>query len=81
MAGTLILTLGGGIACGAVIAGLVFLVAGRTADHLVEITFTTVAASGSFLLAEHLGSSVEVGTMAWANGRVIPRKPLSLEYE
>lgn len=30
------------------------LLAGRTSDHLVEITFTTLAAYGSFYLAEHL---------------------------
>ncbi len=31
--------------------------AGRTEDHLVEMTFTTVAAYGSFLLADQLGMS------------------------
>ena len=43
--------------CGAVVASLAFL-AGRTEDHLVEIAFTTVAAWGSFLLAEHHLSGV-----------------------
>ena len=47
----------GGLAAGAAVAGLVLLVAGRTEDHLVEITLTTVAAWGSFLTAEHFGAS------------------------
>jgi CPA1 family monovalent cation:H+ antiporter len=33
------------------------LIAGRTTDHLVEITLTTIAAYGSFLLAEHFHAS------------------------
>lgn len=32
--------------------GIVLFATGRTEDHLVELTFTTVAAYGSFLLAE-----------------------------
>ena len=43
----------GSLVCGAAVAGLTLLLAGATDDHLVEITFTTVAAFGSFLLAEH----------------------------
>jgi len=35
------------------------MLAGQTEDHLVEITFTTVAAYGSFLLAEHFADSRE----------------------
>lgn len=50
---TLITTVAGGIICGALVAGGVLLLAGRTVDHLVEITLTIVAAYGSFLLAEH----------------------------
>lgn len=54
---TLLLAIGGGALCGAV-AGVAFtLLAGRTTDHLVEITFTTLAAYGSFFLAEHLHAS------------------------
>ncbi len=49
----LVVTVIGGILCGAVVAGGVLFLAGRTDDHLVEITLTTVAAYGSFLLAEH----------------------------
>jgi len=50
---SLIVTILGGIVCGGLIAGGVLFLAGRTDDHLVEITLTTVAAYGSFLLAEH----------------------------
>jgi CPA1 family monovalent cation:H+ antiporter len=37
--------------------------AGQTDDHLVEITFTTVAAYGSFLLADHFGLSGVLATI------------------
>ncbi len=43
----------GGIAIGLAVGGIALLLAGPTDDHLVEITFTTVAAYGSFLTAEH----------------------------
>jgi len=49
----LVITIAGGILCGSLVAGGVLLLAGRTDDHLIEITLTTVAAYGSFLLAEH----------------------------
>jgi len=39
------------------------LLAGRAEDHLVEITFTTVAAYGSFLLAEHFHVSGVLATL------------------
>ena len=63
MAGTLVLMVGGGIACGAAVAGALLLIAGRTEDSLVELTFTTVAAYGSFLLAEHLHWSGVLATL------------------
>ena len=50
---TLAIMIAGSIVCGAVVAAVVLLLAGATDDHLIEITFTTVAAFGSFLLAEH----------------------------
>ena len=59
----LVKTIGGGILCGTVVSVLVLLLAGRTEDHLVEITFTTVAAYGSFLLAEHFGLSGVLATI------------------
>ena len=45
--------LGGFIVGGALAWGLLLL-AGRTEDHLVEITLTTIAAYGSFLIAERV---------------------------
>ena len=50
-------TLFGGVLVGAVASGLILLLAGRTNDHLVEITLTTLAAYGSFLVAERLHAS------------------------
>jgi Na+:H+ antiporter len=59
----LLLTVGGGILCGAALAGILLLIVGRTDDHLVEITLTTVAAYGSFLLAEHFHLSGVLATL------------------
>jgi monovalent cation:H+ antiporter, CPA1 family len=59
----LAITVGGSLVCGAIVAGAALLLAGRTDDHLVEITFTTVAAYGSFLLAEHLHLSGVLATL------------------
>jgi CPA1 family monovalent cation:H+ antiporter len=64
----------GGVSVGVIVAGAVLLLAGRTKDHLVEITLTTIAAYGSFLLAEHLAMSgvlasvsagLVVGNIGW----------------
>jgi CPA1 family monovalent cation:H+ antiporter len=72
--GSLLWTVIGGVATGAVIAIVVLTVAGRTDDHLVELTLTTVIAWGSFLLAEHIQSSgvfatltagIIVGNLGW----------------
>jgi CPA1 family monovalent cation:H+ antiporter len=60
---TLAATVVGGLMCGALVASLALLLAGRTEDHLVEIAFTTVAAYGSFLLAEHLHLSGVLATL------------------
>jgi CPA1 family monovalent cation:H+ antiporter len=49
----LFLTIIGGVLIGGMIAYLFMLLAGRTPDYLVEITFTTLAAYGSFSVAEH----------------------------
>lgn len=59
----LLKTIGGGILCGGSIALGALLLAGRTDDHLVEITFTTVAAYGSFLFADHFGLSGVLATI------------------
>jgi CPA1 family monovalent cation:H+ antiporter len=63
MAMHLLLTAGGGILCGAIVAGACLLLMGRTEDHLLELTFTTVAAYGSFLLAERFGLSGVLATL------------------
>lgn len=60
---TLIAAIGGGLLCGAAVAVATLLLAGRTEDHLVEITLTTVGAYGSFLLAEHFGFSGVLATL------------------
>jgi CPA1 family monovalent cation:H+ antiporter len=63
IAGMLLKTIGGGILCGTAVALGALLLAGRTDDHLVEITFTTIAAYGSFLLAHHFGLSGVLATI------------------
>jgi CPA1 family monovalent cation:H+ antiporter len=74
VAGSLLWMVFGGVAVGAFVAGTALLVAGRTDDHLVEITLTTIAAYGSFLLAEHfhmsgvlaaLAAGLVVGNVGW----------------
>src|ERR1017187_7827576 len=59
----LLKTIGGGILCGGAVALGALLLTGRTDDPLVEITFTTVAAYGSFLLADHFGLSGVLATI------------------
>ena len=72
--GQLLLTVAGGLGCGLVVAGPLLLLAGRASDPLVEITLTTLAAFGSFLLAEHfhmsgvlaaLTAGLMVGSLGW----------------
>lgn len=55
---------GGGLLCGALVGGLALFFTKRTEDHLVELTFTTVAAYGSFLLAEQFDFSGVFATIA-----------------
>ena len=57
------MTVVGAIICGAIVAGCALLLIGSTNDHLIEITFTTVAAYGSFLLAEHFHLSGVLATL------------------
>lgn len=57
IATSLLWTVFGGVAIGGAIAFVVLTVAGRTEDHLVEVTLTTVIAWASFLLAEHVHAS------------------------
>lgn len=67
-------TLGGGVLIGAAVSGIILIMVGRTDDPLVEITLTTIAAYGSFLLAEHFHASgiisalctgLMVGSVGW----------------
>jgi CPA1 family monovalent cation:H+ antiporter len=64
----------GGIAAGVLVTIPLLLLAGRTRDRLVEITLTTLAAFGSFLLAENfhvsgvlagLTAGLLVGNVGW----------------
>ncbi len=57
-------TLGGGILTGLAVSAAILLIVGRTDDPLVEITLTTIAAYGSFLLAEHLHASGIISAMS-----------------
>ena len=60
---TLAVVVVGALICGALVAGVILLLAGATDDHLVEVTFTLVAAYGSFLLAEHFHLSGVLATL------------------
>ncbi len=64
---TVAITLGAtfaiGLLAGAVVAGIVLTLVGRTDDHLIEVALTTVAAYGSFLLAEQFGGSGILATL------------------
>lgn len=53
----LLWTLGGGVGIGLAVSGVILLVVGRTDDPLVEITLTTIAAYGSFLIAQQFDAS------------------------
>src|SRR5450432_699577 len=66
IARTLVVIVGGGSASGVLLAGAILLLAGSTEDRLIELTFTTVAAYGSFLLAEHFHLSGILATVTAA---------------
>ena len=53
----------GAIVCGVMVSFLCLLLAGATDDHLIEIAFTTVAAYGAFLSAEHFHTSGVLATL------------------
>ena len=57
-------TVGGALLCGAAVGGMALFLTRHTEDHLVELTFTTVAAYGSFLLAEQFHCSGVFATIA-----------------
>jgi CPA1 family monovalent cation:H+ antiporter len=56
-------TLAGGVLIGLLVSAAILLIVGRTDDPLVEITLTTIAAYGSFLLAERLHASGIIGAL------------------
>ena len=60
---TVLTMIGGGVACGAAVGIGSLLLTGRTDDPLIEVTFTTVAAYGSFLLADSFGMSGVLATI------------------
>lgn len=64
ISGTLVVTLLGGVVCGLAVAGALLLVAGRSDDHLVELTLTVLAAYGAFALAQVIGGSGILATLA-----------------
>lgn len=77
----LVTTAGGGVLCGLVVAALLLLIAGRSEDHLVEITLTMLAAYGSFLLAEKFHVSGVLATLAagmlvgnWGRGQTLTER-------
>ena len=61
---TLVFMVIGSIICGTLITFLIIFMIGKTNDHLVEITLTTVAAYGSFLLAEYFHLSGVLATLS-----------------
>jgi CPA1 family monovalent cation:H+ antiporter len=60
---SLVATIVGGVLSGALVATAALALSGRTKDHLIEITLTTLAAYGSFLLAEHFHFSGVLATL------------------
>jgi CPA1 family monovalent cation:H+ antiporter len=52
------------VVCGLAVAGGLLLVAGRSDDHLVELTLTVLAAFGSFALAQALDVSGVLATLS-----------------
>lgn len=56
--------IGGGLLSGIAVGVIVLFVLSKTTDHLIELTFTTVGAYGSFILAEHFHCSGVLATLA-----------------
>ena len=56
-------TVVGAVLIGGLVAGAVLLLVGPADDHLIEVTLSTLAAFGSFLLAERVGCSGVLATM------------------
>ena len=71
----------GGVLCGLAVAGALLLIAGRSDDHLVELTLTVLAAYGSFAIAERFNASGILATLSagmlignWGRGRTITER-------
>jgi CPA1 family monovalent cation:H+ antiporter len=60
---SLLLVVGGGVLAGVVCAVAAIALAGRTVDYLLESTLTTIAAYGSFLLAQRFHCSGVLATV------------------
>ncbi|HEX4800461.1 MAG TPA: cation:proton antiporter [Sphingomicrobium sp.] len=71
--------LGGSLLIGVTVSGAILLIVGRTDDPLVEITLTTLAAYGSFLIAERLHASgiISALTAGLMIGSLGPRGAIS----
>ena len=70
----------GGILCGILVGGGTLLIIGATRDHLVELSMTTLAAFGSFWLAEHFHLSGILATTAAGLliGNSVPFGPITI---
>ncbi|MGA7193804.1 MAG: sodium:proton antiporter [Anaerolineales bacterium] len=53
----------GGLLVGALVAGFILLLTHNTSDHLIELALSTVAAYGSFLIAEQFHASGVLSTL------------------
>lgn len=56
-------TIIGGLLVGALVAGFILLLTHNTSDHLIELALSTVAAYGSFLIAEQFHASGVLSTL------------------
>lgn len=56
--------IGGGLLIGLAVGVTALYVLSKTTDHLIELTFTTIGAYGSFMLAEHFHCSGVLATLA-----------------
>src|SRR5258708_7280336 len=68
----------GGIIAGSIVAGGILLLTHNTSDHLIELALSTVAAYGSFLIAENLHASGVLATLT--AGILIGNFGLPLSY-
>ena len=62
--GSVLWMIAGGLFIGGLVAAGLMVLAGRTPDYLVEITFTTLAAYGSFFIAEYFHTSGVLAALA-----------------